>query len=236
MKTLLILLTALSAVTVSLAQSPAEKGLYRQLTTKGDDSVAALNEILAKPQSVSAVLLYTAAGVAWREKRLEDAGYLFYVARFRVQFDKEMFPPTGTGGDSPLVAFGALQQQLGSVINPAVMAEPKTFAQVLARVKTWTAEAGATYEPGWAFSKRASEEQAAGSLQRAKTQFLAGMEGICTLLQDDAYFAAFRIGQDYNLKRGPERPSKEAFDAARATMERIESEKGIQGIASKTRK
>ncbi|MCX6952432.1 MAG: hypothetical protein NTV51_09740, partial [Verrucomicrobia bacterium] len=140
MKKILLFITIFAWVVSLHAQSAAEQALYLQLTTKGSESAAALKKILAKPESASAVMLYTASGVALREKRLEDSGFLFYVARFRAQFDKELFPPTGTGGDSPMVLFGALQQQLGGVVNPALMAEPKVFAKVLARVKSWKPE------------------------------------------------------------------------------------------------
>jgi hypothetical protein len=236
MKTLPTFLTMLAVASVSFAQAPSEDALYRKLVTRGDDSVSALKEVLTNSESVSAVPLYTASGVALREKQLEDAGYLFYVARFRAQFDKEMFPPTETGGNSPMVAFGALQQQLGGAVNPALMAEPKVFSKVLTSVKSWTPRVASTYNPGWLSSKKGSQEQAEASLQDGKKKFLEGMGGICTLLQDHAYFAAFRVGQDYNLKRGSERPSQEAYDAAMKTMERIETEKGIQGIASKRKK
>src|SRR4051794_20472637 len=131
MKILLKLHTALLVVSLSTVWASSEDALLQRLTSKGDGCVTALNEILAEPASVSAVLLYTSSGVALREKRLEDSGCLFYVARFRAQFDKEMFPPTGVGGDSPMVLIGALQQQLGSAVNPALMAEPKVFSNVL---------------------------------------------------------------------------------------------------------
>ncbi len=234
MRKLLTLLTMLAFA--SCSQAPSGDALDRRLVTKGAGSVSALKEVLANSESVSAELLYMASSVALREKHLEDSGYLFYIARFRAQFDKEMFPPTETGGNSPMVAFGALQQQLGGVLNPTLMAEPKVFSNVLTRVKSWTPRVASTYNPGWLFSKKGSQEQAEASLQDGKKKFLDGMGGICTLLQNDAYFAAFRVGQNYNMKRGSERPSQETYDAAMKTMERIENEKGIQGIASKRKK
>jgi len=236
MKTLSILVAVLACASATLAQSPVEDALYQRLTTSGSDSAAALDEVMAKPESSSAVLLYFASSVALKEKRLEDSGFLFYVARFRAQFDKELFPPTGTGGNSPMVLFGALQQQLGSVVNPALMAEPKVFAKVLARVESWKPEVPQGYLPGWEFSQKESPEKAEASIQDGRARFLEGMGGICTLLQDDDYFAAFKTAQDYNLKPRDEKPAKEAFDTAMETMERIEREKGIQGVVTKTKK
>ncbi|HEY4301024.1 MAG TPA: hypothetical protein VGM73_09135 [Candidatus Didemnitutus sp.] len=236
MKKILTFLAALLFVNISTAQTATDDALYRRLTAEGDDSVAALKEVLARPESVSAALLYVASGAALKEKHLKDSGFLFYVARFRGQFDREMFPPTEAGGDSPMVLLGALQQQMGSVVNPALMAEPKVFAKVLAQVKLWSPQVPVDYSPGWAFSKKGNTEQAEAAFQAGRKKFLGGMEGFCMLLQDDAYFAAFRIVQDYNLKSGSERPSKAAFDTAMKTMERIETEKGIEGIALKSKK
>jgi hypothetical protein len=233
MKKFLLFITMLVCAVSLNAQSPAEQALYLQLATEGGDSVAALKKILAKPKSSSALMLYMASGVAFREKRLEDSGFLFYVARFRAQFDKELFPPTETGGDSPMVLFGALQEQLGSVIGPALMAEPKVFAKVLARVKSWKPEVPKGYVPGWEFSQKESQEKAEASIRDGRAKFLEGMSGICTLLRNDEYFAAFRTAQDHNMKPRAEKPTKESFDAAMKTMERIEREKGIQGFVSK---
>src|SRR4051812_22996446 len=125
MKRLLLFIPTLILAVSSYAQASSEEALYLALATAGEGSVTALNAVVAKPDSVSAVILYTASSVALREGHLEDAGFLYYVARFRAQFDKELFPPTGTGGNSPMVLFGALQQQLGQVVSPLLMAEPK---------------------------------------------------------------------------------------------------------------
>ncbi|HUR56711.1 MAG TPA: hypothetical protein VM029_03320 [Opitutaceae bacterium] len=232
----LVVVAAWTALCSSLAQSPTEREVYRQLSTKGDESVVALEEVLQRSENLSAVVLYSAAGVALRVARVEDAGFLFYVARIRAQFDKHLFPPTGTGGNSPMVLFGALDHQYGSAINPALMAQPKDFANALARVKSWQPRVPADYNPGWDYTAKGGEKEALAAIQAGREQFLEGMNGMATLLQDPDYFAAFKAVQDYNLKRGTERPSQESFQAAMQTMQRIEEAKGIKGIASKSKR
>ena len=234
-----VLLLALAMA--SRANAPAAEALvsnellYRQLAVGGKEvSTAALDRIVKNPGVISAAVLYSAVSVAVREKRIEDAGVLFYLARFRAQFDSELFPSTGKGGDSPLTALAALQQQWGSVINPVVMGNPTMFAAVLARVKTWRPTVPEGYHPGWQYDGRGDEERARATMEGAFRQFLDSMNGLCTLLQDPAYFAAFRTGQDYNTLRGGSRPSAQAFQEAVQTMARIEKEKGIPGIASQT--
>ena len=89
MKCYLLSFGLLAAVCCSvLAQPASEVELYEQLLTKGGDSVKALESVLKAPEERSALILYSSAGVALREKRLEDGGFLFYAAQLRARFDK----------------------------------------------------------------------------------------------------------------------------------------------------
>lgn len=238
MKTLLI--TALVALAISIstsrAQSHGEESLYHQLSPNASNatSTAALDRVLSSSEHYSAGILYVACAVAFNKKRLEDAGFLLYVARFRSRFDKALFPPRGTGGNNPMLACGAAHQQLGEVVNPAITAEPKVYARVLDRVKSWKPQVAADYHPGWEYLKRESEKKAEEAVADNRKQVINGMTGTCTLLQDATYFKAFRTGQDYNLMwdSNTNRPSRAAYDAALETMARIETEKGIPGIAT----
>jgi hypothetical protein len=216
----------------SLAQSRTEEALYGQLTANGTASISvmALDRVLKTPEDFSAGILYAACGVAFREKRLEDAGFLLYIARFRARFDYALFPPTGTGGNSPMIAISALHQQLGTGINPAITAEPKVYAKVLARLKSWKPKVAASYEPGWEYSKKGSEKQAEEAVAANRKEVIDYMSGFSTLLQDAAYFTAFKTIQDYNFKLDDDntRPSKDMYDAALLAIERIEKERGIE--------
>src|SRR5438045_5150266 len=116
----------------------AKGNLYEKLA-KGD--VNALETVLKTPEQCSTDVLYAGAGVAFKQKRLEDSAFLLYAGQLRARFDQKCFPPKETGGDSPFVAYAALSQGLGSTINPAVMAEPKTFAKVLERIEKWNPKA-----------------------------------------------------------------------------------------------
>lgn len=233
---LLLALVLISGVnSVAAEDAVSNELLYRQLAVGGKDvSTAALDRIVKNPGVISATVLYSAVSVAVREKRIEDAGVLFYIARFRAQFDSELFPSTGKGGDSPLTALTALQQQWGSVINPVVMGNPTMFAAVLARVKTWKPAVPEGYHPGWQYTGGGDESRARAAMEGTFQQFLDSMNGLCTLLQDPAYFTAFRTGQDYNTLRGGSRPTTQAYQDAMQTMARIEKEKGIPGIAAQT--
>jgi len=232
---LTLIVLAVSSFT-ALAQSRSEESLYLQLTTNGVNSAAisALARVLKEPEDFSAGILYMACDVAFRKKRLEDAGFLLYVARFRTRFDNALFPPTGTGGNSPMLALGAIHQELGAAINPAMTGDPEVYAKVLERIKSWKPKVTPTYEPGWEYSNRKSTKQAEDETASNRKQVIDHMTGFSMLLQDTNYFAACRIVQSYNFSfdSATNRPSKTSYEAAIQKMEQIEKQKGIDGIAS----
>src|SRR5262245_41103018 len=100
---------------VGFSQSPAEQELLEKLF-EGPDQAKALEAVLKAPDQIPAHILFIGAGVALKEKRLEDSAFLLYAARLRARFDGECFPPKETGGNSPFVAYAALSQQLGGDI------------------------------------------------------------------------------------------------------------------------
>jgi hypothetical protein len=214
---------------VGCSRLPAEKDLYEKLA-KDPDQVGALETVLKTPDKFSALILYTGAGVAFKEKRLEDSAFLFYAAQLRARFDQKCFPPKETGGDDPFLVYSVLSQELGSVINPAIMAEPKTFAKAIDRVKAWTPKASKEYTPGYEFTHRLPEESALLAAKPNRDEFLGGMGGLAVLLNDAEYFAAFRVSQAYNLTRDDKRPTKEQNEKATETMKRIEKRRGLKGF------
>ena len=120
------------AFTPSAASSSSkpwpEEALYLQLTTGDPKSSKALSRVLKTPEEFSAAILYVGCGVALRLHRLEDAGFLFYIAHLRAQFDGSLFPPIETGASNPLLALGLLHAQLGTKVSPGLMEAPKTRA------------------------------------------------------------------------------------------------------------
>ena len=214
---------------VCLCQSPPEMGLYEKLT-QGD--VEALETILKTPDEYSTVILFLGAGVAFTEKKLEDSGFLFYAGQLRARFDQTCFPAKETGADSPFVLYAALSHDLGSVINPAVMAKPETFSRVIERVGKWNPKAPQEYNPGYEFKERLAEKDAEEAARPNRTEFLSRMGDLSTLLNDAKYFAAFQVLQAYNLAPDDKRPSDLENEKAMGTMRQIEKDKGLKGVFS----
>jgi len=219
--------------TVGFSQSRAELELLEK-QLEGPDQAKALEAVMKAPDQFPAHILLLGAGVALNEKRLEDSAFLFYAGQLRAQFDKECFPPKGTGGDSPFVAYSALFQQYGSAINPAVMAEPKVFAKAIERLKNWNPKAPKEYDPSYEFTERKSEKDANEAVKQNRTEFLSRLSGLSSLLNDAEYFTAFRVVQAYNKASDDKRrPTNEEKEKATETMKRIEKDKGLKGFFSK---
>lgn len=222
---ILILLTTTPAC---LAQS--ERELQEQLLTPGMEAVQAMKNVLESSQKHSAKTLYLSAAVAQKESRIEDAAFLFYIARFRVAFDTELFPPSGTGGDSPLLELKAFQSTTGGTINPSIMKSPADFAATIRRVKAWMPSVDGNYDPAWNWQLRGDEAKALVAMEKRRKPFIAKMEGLAKLFANKEYHQAFMEEQTRNLSG--DASSKELRGKSLEIMRRIEKEMGISGIAS----
>jgi hypothetical protein len=226
---------SLALLTISLFaaadQAEMDKALAGlQAAKSAADAAAPLNYVLAHAQEAPSPHLFIAAAAAMSSNRLSDAGYLFYAAQLRGRYDVARFPPKGKGGDSPTVLLGAFSQQIGGVVNPAVMRDPKAFAEVVTRVSKWTPVTSGGYSPTWEYT---SNEAAAGKkvFDTQHAQFVKQFGGLSTLLNDPQYFAAFKVLQDYNMSPQKPTPAQEkAKSAAIDTMMSIEKQKGIEGL------
>ncbi len=231
MKKLIQQIIVYATIVVSaMASSEEEYKLNQALKAGGDESVEALKTVIQKADEITAITLFVASGAALKSEDFTNSAYLFYIAKFRVQFDKEVFPPVGTGGNSPMILFGALSNQLGSAINPEIMRRPESFSESLRLAKDWKPKIPEDYNPGWDHTEKKGIDGAHEKLKIAKKEFDQGMGGLASLLSSSEYFEAFKIVQDYNMKFGDSRPSKEANDKAVTLMTEIEKAKGLRGI------
>lgn len=193
----------------------------------------AIDFVLAHPADTQAATLYVAAARSLELGRLEDAGFLYYAGQLRTRFDLKRFPPVGQGGDSPGVALGALSQQVGSVVNPAVMREPRVFKAVIDKVRALDLETPPGYDPGWEFAGTPAPAEARALSASVKQEYLKPAEGLVTLLNTPEYFDAWKVVQDANLapfdgKPHPERAA--AVEQATRRLRGLEERMGIEGL------
>jgi hypothetical protein len=203
------------------SQSPLEKNLYEKLSSQ-TESGPAVARVLKTPEEYSTVILYFAAFRADANKQLEDGAFLLYAAQLRARFDTECFPPEGEGPESPWLLFSALQESIGTEINPKIMSEPKRFAKVIERIKAWNPKLPKDYHPGYSFTVRKTEPEAHAATKPGRAEFIEGMVGTYNLLLNPEYFAAIQIAQAYNLGPYDKRPSQEVYNNAKRTMKRLD--------------
>jgi hypothetical protein len=223
----------------ALAKNPRMDEAMASIEKAGSpaQAVAGMTYILEHASEAPAVHLFMASMAALGNKRAEDAAFLLYAAQFRAQFDLARFPPKQSGGNSPAVLLGALNQQIGEAVNPEIMRAPKSFAAVVKRVEAWSPGTPGGYDPGWEYSSVA-DAAAKKQLQTSRAAFLKQFGAMSTLLNDPQYFAAFTVVQDFNFStfeqmQDPKRIK--AREAAEAKMLEIEKKRDIEGLYYKRR-
>jgi len=227
------LMTIGMTATGAVAQSPdsvtGQTALLAKLQVGGTQATSALNTILRTPETTPAVLLFMASSAALKTKRLEDAGFLFYVAQMRHRFDVDAFPPKGAGGNDPRQLLQALSDTIGRAVNPTVMVQPKVFSRIVARTAQWEPKILTGSSPGWAHLTPAMTARAQAAHRVRKQESVQVMRGIATLISDPAYLQDFRLVQNYNLGPQTSRPTATEYGAARTRLANFERQKGIKG-------
>lgn len=233
MRLLAVTLSLLAPLALHAANKDLDAALLR--INASANPAAALEPakyILSHATEAPSMHLFIASMAALANDRLEDAAFLFYAGQLRARFDMARYPPKQSGSESPAVLLGALNQQIGGAVNPAIMREPKAMAAAVKRIEAFKPATPKGYDPGW---PHATANAAAGAAQFAENHasFLRQIGGMSTLLSDPEYFAAFKTVQDFNFAppdqtRDPKRVK--AKTAAEAKMKEIEMKKGIEGI------
>jgi hypothetical protein len=230
-KNLLIFGLYISLCTNAIAQPISEDYLYKKLTMERD-SAQALESVLKTPDQYSARILYTSAGVAFKENHLEDSGFLYYAAQLRAEFDQVCFPATDKESSRPSILYGVISESIGNEVYPAITARPKVFAKVVSRLKSWTPKASNDYLPGYKFWERNTQKQAYDATKPKQTKFINRMSDLSVLLNDENYFTAFQIIQAYNRANNRQKPTREAVAKANEAMKRIEQDSRQKGVLS----
>ncbi len=213
--------------------APENHPLSLQLTATNQQAFHACERVIAHPETVNAVNLYFAARIALNSQRAEDAGFLFFAARFRGAFDRAVFPPLEPdSGNDPAVLLGALRQSLGSAINPVVMRNPEVLGRIVNRLKNWNPRVTADYNPGWEYVTVRSPVDGHEATREPLISLIKSFEGPVALLHNAEYSAALR---ELEVPQGSDAGAQERRNRAQAALEtirRIEREMGIDGFGS----
>ena len=119
------------------------------------------------------------------------------------------------------------------ISSDRVEALETVLKRAIDRLNKWTPKAPEEYTPGYEFKERLSEKDAHEAAKPNRTEYLSGMGGLATLLNDDEYFAALQVTRKYSPDGDDKIPAKkEEREKAMATLKRIEVAKGLKGFVT----
>lgn len=213
-------------VCILLMLPPAVRAYTRRAPVVQSDGID-LKRIFREITTTPAATLVGAAARSYRNGKLEDAAFFYYVAQLRLAHDRMMYPATESGGDSPFLAFGAIAATLGPEINGALSSQPEVQHRALLRVQKWTPATHRAYAPGWTYTKRQPEASVLPAYRDHAATFMTAMMGSCTLMLDPGFFEAFHYLKENCIRRDADAT---ACDERREAMKRIANDRGLQDI------
>ncbi|HEY4312302.1 MAG TPA: hypothetical protein VGN12_22835 [Pirellulales bacterium] len=133
----------------------------------------------------------------------EEAGFLFFAAQVRFEIDKQVFPPIGTGGDSPATLQSALSMSVGMRVGPLVKNDARVQAKVAQLLGQWKPYLGADYEPGWDHKPRMDEQAATALASRVQQRAIKALTPNTKLLENAEYaqLTKERKEADFTIQR-----------------------------------
>lgn len=197
------------------------------------ERLRAVEFALANTARTPSIWLLRAAAVAQQTGRLEDAAFLYYAGYLRSRLDLERFRPVGEGGNSPAAAIATVRYQVGAAVNPAIMLQPPLFKAAVERLDKWSMATADDYSPGWEHAAPMTTAEARRAAERFKREYVDGLRGVATLLNDPEYFAAFKVVQAHGAASPEERQRPERAaerEAAERRMRAIEEKLDIEGM------
>jgi len=229
----------ISAATAAPSINPEMEKIFKALQSKDRDTVAAsVASVVQRADEVPSFLLFLASAKAIALNDIENAGFLFYTAQIRSQFDLQRFPPFTKGGESPATTLGALKDQIGAVVKPRVFRQPSVYSRIVQRLEQWVAVTKSDYSPGWEYQDegvggkdiKGWEKEA---FRKFKSDHLVFARGFAKLLNMQEYFDAFKSVQQYNSATQAYREipkNKATMKNAENTMKKIEKRLKINGM------
>jgi len=191
---------------------------------------AAFDNVVAHPETATAIQLGVAADMAYRSGDLPEAAFLFYAARLRLYHDLEKFPPKESGADQTQSFLRAVTEGVQIDLLRELYLHPKALAEVVRRIESFPIQEPAGYQPGWAYT---THDVARDWFAKNKAVMVRNMKPMAELLAIPEYFEAFRTMRECNDLPFDRQEDKAVVDRrtkAEATMTRIEKEKNLRGV------
>lgn len=205
---------------VSLPMSRRKRSLAAVFATAGILPIALHAAAFADASSVDrlpSIALLTSAAGADLGAGVEEAAFRFFAAQARFQIDRQVYPPTGKGGDHPGVLVSALRATLGPRVLQALEAEPDAYSKVVDRLQAWTPAIDSDYSPGWEHTGPIEPAAATKAVNDVKAAILGTIRQQAIRLQDQSYRA---LTQELAAAKGALNRASAALDREAGLVDR----------------
>ncbi len=165
------------------------------------EKLAVANDLAKDASTAEPTTLYSAATIALQNGDSKSAGFLFYAAQLRKNFDAERFQLAEPDGNNVMTTLSALNQTAGQSINPAVSRDPEVYNFVMDKIKSWQViPAEGTYYPpeyGQPVLPKSEWQVTADTLKQDFFTKLADPLG--KIVNDPELHKKYLFVQDYNF-------------------------------------
>ncbi len=167
------------------------------------------------PAAASFDELFAASLTAQRSDDIERAVFFLWCAQVRLEFERQLFPPTAIGGDSPILPLYAMTQTTSRWLVPTLYASPSMHRKVVDKFRDYVPESGTFYRAFWKYLSKGDQLDAQKTAKRRIAAAVAHSEAILRLTEIEEYLDSLVIYADYSDQ------SKDRSDRLRAALEKM---------------
>lgn len=231
-----ILIIGLMFISIGCAKDLNPELLMKKIETSNPDQLKTIietghndSELL---DSYSLILLSMAS-----LKNTDSLGaeLFLYKALLRAGVDRDVYVPTDTGGNSPLLALMALRQQITFALSEGANKSPKQYQYLIDSLKNWQPICDDSYNPGWDYEVTPDLQLCQSKFKELIDKNIDSMLQRKVLYEHPEYFTLLKKWQDLKMKSvfsQSKVPDKELITLQNKLID-IENELGVKGEVTK---
>jgi hypothetical protein len=216
-------------ITVETSTSPDKMIVSHNFIPSFVGGQKELKKVVSHPENATGIQLGVAADMSYRAGNLQEAAFLFFAARLRLDQDFEKFPPKDAAVRTDMFFTMVLDAVKLDLLHD-LYSQPKVLAEVVKQIETFELKEPGRYNPGWDYTRH---DVPADLFAKNKATMLEDMKPISELLLLPDYFLAFRVYREsYQLTEDEQKLPVvlEGRTKAVNAMKRIEKEKKLHGV------
>ena len=228
-------------ISLIVAMACGAKVLNSELLMKKveESNPTELIEVIKQGKSESEILdSYSLIILSMASLKSEDAlsaEVFLYQALLRAGVDKQVYTPTKTGGDSPLLALMALRQSITFAISEGDPKSPEQYQFLIDSLKNWKPICENQYNPGWEYEVTPDLKLCRSKFDELIKKNVESMAQRKVMYEHPEYFTLLKQWQDLTMKSlfsQSTEPDKELINLQNKLI-KIEKEMGIKGEVTK---